>query len=51
MKVIFWNYRGLGSKMKEEAMKTLIMTENPDIMIVQETKLEENLFHQNNKSY
>ena len=51
MKVISWNYRGLGSKMKEEAMKTLIMTENPDIMLVQETKLEENLFHQNNKSY
>jgi exonuclease III len=37
--------------MKEEAMKTLIMTENPDIMLIQETKLEENIFHQNNKSY
>jgi exonuclease III len=39
MKVISWNCRGLGSKMKEEAMKALIKTENPDIMLVQETKL------------
>jgi exonuclease III len=51
MKVISWNCRGLGSKMKEEAMKALIMTENPDIMLVQETKLEENLFLQSSKRY
>ena len=44
MKVISWNYRGLGSKTKEESMRALIKTENLDIMLVQETKLEENLF-------
>jgi len=51
MKVISWNCRGLGSKMKEEAMRSLIMTENPDIMLVQETKLEENYFLQSSKNF
>jgi exonuclease III len=51
MKVISWNCRGLGSKTKEEAMRALIKTENPDIMLVQETKLEENLFLQSRKRF
>jgi exonuclease III len=51
MKVISYNYKGLGSKMKEESMRSLIMIENPDIMLVQETKLEENLFLQSSKIF
>jgi exonuclease III len=51
MKVVSWNCRGLGSKMKEEAMRSLILTENPDIMLVQETKLEENDFLQSSKKF
>jgi exonuclease III len=51
MKVISWNCRGLGSKTKEEAMRALIKTENPDILLIQETKLEENLFLQSSKRF
>ena len=51
MNVISWNCRGLGSKTKEEAMRNLIKTENPDIMLVQETKLEESDFLQSSKKF
>ena len=51
MKVISWNCRGFWSKKKEEAMRILSMAENPDIMLVQETKLEENEFLQRSKKF
>ena len=51
MKVISWNCRGLGSKKKEEAMRNLNMAENLDIMLVQETKMEENEFLQRSKKF
>jgi len=44
MKVISWNCRGMGSKVKEEAMRSLIRTETPDILLVQETKPEDIVF-------
>ncbi|WP_369124422.1 endonuclease/exonuclease/phosphatase family protein, partial [Actinobacillus pleuropneumoniae] len=41
MKIISWNCRGMGIKAKEEAIRSLIRTEGPDILLVQETKLED----------
>jgi len=49
MMVISWNCRGMGSKVKEEAMRSLIRTETPDILLVQETKLEDIVFLQASK--
>ena len=49
MKVISWNCRGMGSKVKEEAVRSLIRTETPDILLVQETKLEDIAFLQASK--
>lgn len=49
MKVISWNYRGMGSKAKEEAIRSLIRTETPDILLVQETKVEDIVFLQTRK--
>jgi exonuclease III len=46
MKIISWNCRGLGSQRKKEAMKDLIRISNLDILLVQETKLEESEFLQ-----
>ena len=46
MKVFSWNCRGLGSKGKEEAMKDLIRLAQPDIMLIQETKMEKDIFLQ-----
>jgi exonuclease III len=40
MKVVSWNCRGMGNKTKEEAMKSLIRIEAPDILLIQETKME-----------
>lgn len=39
----------MGSKVKEEAMRSLIRTETPDILLVQETKLEDVIFLQASK--
>ena len=46
MKVLSWNCRGLGSKSKEEAMIDLIYIQQPDIFLIQETKMEEDVFLQ-----
>ena len=46
MKVLSWNGRGLGSKGKEEAMKDLITLAQPNILLIQETKMEEDIFLQ-----
>lgn len=46
MKVLSWNCRGLGSKVKEEAMKDLIILAQPDILLIQETKMEKDAFLQ-----
>lgn len=39
----------MGSKVKEEAMRSLIRTETPDILLIQETKLEDSVFLQTSK--
>eukprot|EP00253_Pinus_taeda_P034292 PITA_34292 len=44
MKIVSWNYRGMGSKVKEEAIKSLIRSDSPDILLIQETKLEDKAF-------
>ena len=49
MKIISWNCRGMGSKIKEEATRNLIRTEAPDIFLIQETKMEEADFLQTSK--
>ena len=41
MRYISWNCRGLGSALKEEALKDMVRIYNPEILLVQETKLEE----------
>ena len=41
MRYISWNCRGLGSALKEEAMKDLVRIHKPEILLVQETKMEE----------
>ena len=46
MKVLSWNCRGLGSKSKDEAMIDLISIHQPDILLIQETKMEEDVFLQ-----
>eukprot|EP00253_Pinus_taeda_P009526 PITA_09526 len=46
MNIVSWNCRGLGSKKKEEAMRSLIRIETPDILLILETKLEEKVFLQ-----
>ena len=46
MKVLSWNYRDLGSKVKEEAMEELIRLAHPYILLIQETKLEKDMFLQ-----
>ena len=51
MKVISWNYIGVGSKIKEEAMLDLISPHQPDICLIQETKMEEAAFLQVSKKF
>ena len=46
MKVLSWNCRGLGSKSKEESMMDLVSLHQPDIFLIQETKMEEAAFLQ-----
>ena len=40
MKIISWNTRGLGSRKKRRVVKDLRCHENPDIVLLQETKRE-----------
>jgi hypothetical protein len=41
MLFVSWNCRGLGSKLKEEAVKDLVRMTSPDVLLIQETKMEE----------
>ena len=41
MKVVSWNCRGLGGSIKVEALKNLLKSEKPDILLIQETKMPE----------
>jgi exonuclease III len=44
MKLTSWNCRGFGRKIKEEALKDIIMTSKTEILLLQETKMEEKKF-------
>ena len=44
MKIVSWNCRGMGSRIKEEAIKSLMRSESPDILLIQETKMEDKAF-------
>lgn len=39
MKVLSWNVRGLGARSKKDMVKDLICLANPDIVVLQETRL------------
>ena len=41
MQFVSWNCRGLGSKSKEEAVKDLVRMTSPEVLLIQETKMEE----------
>ena len=41
MKYVSWNCRGLGSRLKEEALKDIVRMYSPEILLIQETKLED----------
>lgn len=38
MKIMSWNIRGLGNKVKKRELKGLIDGERPDFVCIQETK-------------
>ena len=38
MKIISWNTRGLGSRKKQRVVKDFLRLENPDVVMIQETK-------------
>jgi exonuclease III len=40
MCLVSWNCRGLGNPLKDEAVKNLLKTESPEILMLQETKIE-----------
>lgn len=41
MKVVSWNCRGLGSKLKMDSVRDLIQTEQPGILLIQKSKIED----------
>ena len=41
MNIVSWNCRGLGNSLKAEAVKDLLRIASPDILLLQETKIEE----------
>ena len=51
MRVLSWNCRGLGSKIKEETMLDLSSLHKPDIFLIQETKMEEADFLQVSQNF
>ena len=40
MQFVSWNCRGLGSKSKGEEIKDLVRMNSPEILMIQETKME-----------
>ena len=41
MHIVSWNCRGLGNPFKVEAIKDLIKMASPDVLLLQETKIDE----------
>ena len=50
MQLSSWNCRGLGNPLKSEAVKDLLKMEPSDILLLQETKIEEEALLSINKS-
>ena len=44
MEIVSWNYKGFGNPIKAEAIKDLMRMESFDILFLQETKIDEDLF-------
>ena len=51
MQYISWNCRGLGNNLKEEALKDIVSLYSPDILLIQETKMEDLALLQASKTY
>lgn len=54
MNLVSWNCRGMGSSLKANAVRDLLKAELPDILLLQETKINEQDFQnylKNNKTY
>lgn len=51
MKYVSWNCRGLGSKLKEDALKDIVRMYSPEILLIQETKMEETPLLNASKSF
>jgi len=41
MQYVSWNCRGLGSSLKEEAIRDLVRVLRPEVLLIQETKMED----------
>ena len=41
MQYVSWNCRGLGTALKEEAIRDLVRVLRPEVLLIQETKMEE----------
>jgi len=46
MKYISWNCRGLSNNLKEEALKDIVRMYTPEVLLIQETKLEDSVLLQ-----
>ena len=51
MQYVSWNGRGLGSTIKEEAIRDLVKTMMPEVLLIQETKMEEEALLRASNSY
>lgn len=51
MIVVSWNCRGLGSSLKENTVRDIINQEQPDLLLIQETKISEHDFQNHIKRY
>ena len=51
MKYVSWNCRGLGRRLKEEALKDIVRMYSPEILLIQETKLEDFFSSKQEKNY
>ena len=40
MKILSWNVRGLGSRVKRKRVRETVIKAAPDVVLLQETKLE-----------
>ena len=41
MNIVSWNCRGLGISLKDEFVNDLIIMDSPDVILLQETKIDE----------